>query len=445
MRPRQPNRGPEQQVKFCAQDTSSPNKELWRAAGNSLSTASGMRGRRPSMGAVLTAVGAWSVLVGPQLAAAQEFDWSCDEAVQATPCMSGVECPLADVVDKAACQRLCERTAGCVSIVHQATQCTQGQCQGDCYLKGVGDSSSGSLPVESCTKARRPSSTSNGHDEEVHGYSWSLDCILWGAGCTAASPLPWLMAGFFAMWNTAVSQMLVVPILRFCYFGCGDRTARKMCYALVCPHWALGLAMPWFLGGVVAWFLAVVVPYFRMIKVSAELCKMERDQPQEQREGVQLQDDAIAALEQVTGSINSRRGRMSRAEIWAEVDRLQTRLGMLRGENQEGLTTVVVQAEAIPDNLQGGGLGGEVQIARPLDATYSREAMGLSFDPSAHFAVGAGGNGGGGGGEGGGGGGGGGGAPGVHGDMVQTIGTTASMDDSNRTTGVPPPARTPGP
>jgi hypothetical protein len=185
-----------------------------------------------------------------------------------------------------------------------------------------------------------------------------------------------------------VSQMLVVPIVRFCYFGCGDRTARKMCYALVCPHWALGLAMPVLLGGVVAWALAVIIPYCRMIRVSAQLCKMERDQPQEQREGVQLQDDAMAALEQISNSINSRRGRMSRADIWREVDRLHARLSTLRGENQEGETTVVVQAEAIPESLQGASLGGDVQMARPLDAVrHAGAPYQLSFDPSGHFAV----------------------------------------------------------
>ena len=189
-------------------------------------------------------------------------------------------------------------------------------------------------------------------------------------------------------WNTAVSQMLVVPILRFCYFGCGDRTARKMCYALVCPHWALGLAMPFFLGGVVAWVLAVVVPYCRMIRMSAQLCKMERDQPHEQREGVQLQDEAMAALEQVSNTINSRRGRMSRADIWREVDHLHSRLSALRGENREAETMVVVQAEAIPESLQGGALGGEVQMARPLDAVRQMGASyQLSFTPRSHFAV----------------------------------------------------------
>ena len=182
--------------------------------------------------------------------------------------------------------------------------------------------------------------------------------------------------------------MLVVPILRFCYFGCGDRTARKMCYALVCPHWMLGLAMPFFLGGVVAWTLAVLIPYFRMIRVSAQLCKMERDQPQEQREGVQLQDDAMAALEQVSNTINSRRGRMSRADIWREVDHLHARLSALRGENREAETTVVVQAEAIPESLQGGALGGEVQIARPLDTVrHMGASYQLSFSPRSHFAV----------------------------------------------------------
>lgn len=190
--------------------------------------------------------------------------------------------------------------------------------------------------------------------------------------------------GMFCRWNTAVSQMLVVPIMRFCYFGCGDRTARKMCYALVCPHWLLGLAMPFVLGGFVAWGLAVIIPYGRMIRVSAQLCEMERNQPEEQRSGVQLQDDAMAALEQAANHINSQRGRMSRADIWREVDRLQERLSFLRGEMQEGQTTVVVQAEVVPEDLQGGS--GAVQVARPLDVVRAAGRQ-LSFDPSSHFAV----------------------------------------------------------
>ena len=95
----------------------------------------------------------------------------------------------------------------------------------------------------------------------------------------------------------------------------------------------------------------------------------------------------MAALEQVTTSISSRRGRMSRADIWREVDRLQARLSTLRGENQEGETTVVVQAEAIPDNLQGGALGGQVQVARPIDAVRNAGPYQLSFNPNNHFAV----------------------------------------------------------
>ena len=209
-----------------------------------------------------------------------------------------------------------------------------------------------------------------------------------GPVSSALRPLRSLFVCFPCRWNTAVSQMLVVPIVRFWYFGCGDRTARKMCYALVCPHWALGLAMPVILGGVVAWALAVIIPYCRMIRVSAQLCKMEADQPQEQREGIQLQDDAMAALEHISNSINSRRGRMSRADIWREVDRLHERLSALRGENQEGETTVVVQAEAVPESLQGSTLGGEVQMARPLDVVrHAGAPYQLSFNPSGHFAV----------------------------------------------------------
>ena len=53
--------------------------------------------------------------------------WHCAEAQQATPCMSNVPCPHEDV-SKATCQRLCEETAGCGSVVHVSTG-------GRCYLK----------------------------------------------------------------------------------------------------------------------------------------------------------------------------------------------------------------------------------------------------------------------------------------------------------------------
>ena len=117
---------------------------------------------------------------------AQEgYGWSCTEAPQATPCMSGVTCPQ-EGVGRAVCQRRCEETAGCASIVHELSR-------GLCYLKG--HKMNDGTEFESCIK------TGAGGDdgEEDFGDRWTTACVLWGAGCSAASPLPWLMALFFAM------------------------------------------------------------------------------------------------------------------------------------------------------------------------------------------------------------------------------------------------------
>jgi|EP01043_Picozoa_sp_COSAG02_P027863 hypothetical protein len=120
-------------------------------------------------------------------AAQEQYEWQCTEAQQATPCTSDVTCPMEDI-SKATCQRLCEEAAGCDSIVHQSSG-------GLCYLKG--QVSGDGIVAESCV--RKPQTASVEDDEWAAQDRWSTGCVLWGAGCTPASPLPWLMALFFAM------------------------------------------------------------------------------------------------------------------------------------------------------------------------------------------------------------------------------------------------------
>ena len=130
-----------------------------------------------------------AVVCSATMCAAQDrYEWQCTEAQQATPCMSGVTCPTEDI-SKAACQRLCAEAAGCTSIVYESS----GRL---CYLKDQGhEDGQGAL---SCVRKLQ---TDGGEDDEEWATQdrWSIACLLWGAGCTPASPLPWLMALFFAM------------------------------------------------------------------------------------------------------------------------------------------------------------------------------------------------------------------------------------------------------
>lgn len=113
-----------------------------------------------------------------------EYEWTCTEAPRAMPCMDGVPCPREDVSNRFACQSLCEDTAGCFSIVFDSSS-------NECYLKG--EDSASAVQAERCTRTPKASA-------EDDTSRWDdVDCLLWGAGCSAASPLPWLMAVFFGM------------------------------------------------------------------------------------------------------------------------------------------------------------------------------------------------------------------------------------------------------
>ena len=119
-------------------------------------------------------------------AAQERYEWQCTEAQQAAPCMSDVACPI-EGINKAMCQRLCEEALGCASIVHESSG-------GRCYLKE--ERSGDGLGAESCVRTLQVHGGEAGEDGQER---WSTACVLWGAGCTPASPLPWLMALFFGM------------------------------------------------------------------------------------------------------------------------------------------------------------------------------------------------------------------------------------------------------
>ena len=323
-------------------------------------------------------------------AAAQAWAWTCEHRLfdaRTVACVAGAEaCPFVGT-DRPRCEQLCVETAGCEAIVHDGAN---GYSNGTCFLTdGAYDRDAyAASRLSRCAYDRDARPYVPPGEEEAAG--WDAERLLWGASNSAMSPLPWLMAGFFALWNVTVSQMVVVPVLRFWYFGCHDRTARQMSMALICPHWLLGIAVPFLLGGLVAWILSVFLPYVRMFRITAALCRMERDQPQEQRAGTQLQDDTVAALERLAASISRRRGRMTTAEIWRQVDRMQDTLSTLRGEHQEGETQLVVQAEVVqaePINPAQQGEQAGVQMAAPVAS--GRERLGLSWNPTpaAHFAL----------------------------------------------------------
>eukprot|EP01043_Picozoa_sp_COSAG02_P024214 COSAG02_NODE_1317_length_13295_cov_6.434071_4_plen_273_part_00 len=120
-------------------------------------------------------------------AAQERYEWQCTQVQQAAPCMSDVACPIEDI-SKATCQRLCEEAQGCTSIVYESAG-------GLCYLKEERDGAE--LGAESCVRNLQ---MDDGDDGEWDAQErWSTSCVLWGAGCTPASPLPWLMALFFGM------------------------------------------------------------------------------------------------------------------------------------------------------------------------------------------------------------------------------------------------------
>lgn len=72
------------------------------------------------------------------------------------------------------------------------------------------------------------------------------------------------------------SNMVVIPVVRFCFFGIGDAQARRSMLVLICPHWVVGLVLPISLGGIFTASVGVLLPYSFTIYRVYRLCKEEK-------------------------------------------------------------------------------------------------------------------------------------------------------------------------
>jgi len=111
----------------------------------------------------------------------------------------------------------------------------------------------------------------------------SAECIFWGTAaehdgtnCTGPSFTHFIMMAFFMLWNFMCSQLLLVPIFRFAYFGCNDVQGRRSLITLICPHWIVGIAIPFWQGGVFLLLIVVLIPYGVCGYKINKLCIAER-------------------------------------------------------------------------------------------------------------------------------------------------------------------------
>lgn len=112
----------------------------------------------------------------------------------------------------------------------------------------------------------------------------SFWCLFWGNAaatndvgqCIAPTFLNFFLIFFFLIWNSACSQIILVPAIRFWFFGCGDHQGRRNLVAIICPHWLLGVIMPFIVGGLFTATFAVGLPYSFVSYKIYKLCKAER-------------------------------------------------------------------------------------------------------------------------------------------------------------------------
>jgi len=97
-----------------------------------------------------------------------------------------------------------------------------------------------------------------------------------GSTCTSiAWPLLVFLPLFFLLWNSGCSRIILVPALRWYFFGRHDKLANNAAKAMICPHWLIGIIMPSAMAGVVGFFIAVLIPY---LKVGLDIYKLCREE-----------------------------------------------------------------------------------------------------------------------------------------------------------------------
>ena len=93
-------------------------------------------------------------------------------------------------------------------------------------------------------------------------------CIAWLGtlqGCEYDDGILWVVLIifpiFFAFWNTGCSQLIIVPMLRWYWFGFHDQMANNAIKGAICPHWIIGIVVPTIMAGLPGFIFAVVIPY----------------------------------------------------------------------------------------------------------------------------------------------------------------------------------------
>jgi len=107
-------------------------------------------------------------------------------------------------------------------------------------------------------------------------------CIAWlGSlqGCKYDDGILWVVLIifpiFFAFWNTGCSQLIIVPMLRWYWFGFHDQMANNAIKGAICPHWIIGIIVPTIMAGLPGFIFAVVIPYSYCIYKFNKYCKAE--------------------------------------------------------------------------------------------------------------------------------------------------------------------------
>jgi len=106
-------------------------------------------------------------------------------------------------------------------------------------------------------------------------------CFQWFGvlgGCTMEN---WvvliLLPIFFTFWNSGCSQLLLVPLLRWWWFGFHDAHAKRAMKGLICPHWLVGIVGPIMMAGVFGFAIGFLLPYTYCIYKLNALCKAEAE------------------------------------------------------------------------------------------------------------------------------------------------------------------------